>query len=93
MGHNPAIRQAVKTTRQYWHNCTFNRLKEEAKDDHRQALNEIIKKGYTWGLKHPLPFDWSQFDVGEIVAVRNTLFPRRSSEHFKKSDYSKTEKN
>ena len=89
MGHNPTVYSAIKATRKYWSNCKFDRLITEAKKDHRQALNEIIKVGYTWGLKHPLPFDWERLDVTEIISVRNSLFPKKNFEHNKNKKYSK----
>jgi len=75
MRYSDSVRLAIRATRSYWRGCTFERLKAEAMKDHKQALQEIIKKGYTWGLKHPLPFEWQGLNRSEMVSIRNSLFP------------------
>ena len=81
MRYNDSVRVAIRATRNYWRGCTFERLKTEAMKDHKQALNEIIKRGFTWGLKHQLPFEWENLKKGDVIAIRNSLFPRRSNEY------------
>tara|TARA_A100001011_G_C14101111_1_gene752827 strand:+ start:189 stop:473 length:285 start_codon:yes stop_codon:yes gene_type:complete len=78
MGYNDSVRLAIRATRNYWKGCTFSRLKDEAMVDHRRALNEIIGKGYTWGLKHPLPFQWQGMEKSDVISIRNSLFPRKN---------------
>ena len=36
-------------------------MKEAAKDDFLAAIREVLDVGYTWGRRHPLPFDVQEF--------------------------------
>ena len=76
MGYSNTVRMAIRSIRRYWENCKFDKLKDEAMKDHKQALNEIIKSGFTWGLKHQLPFNWQELSKSDIISIRNSLYPK-----------------
>ena len=70
------IGEGVKLIQNYWGNCTNPKMLAQAKKDHRQHLEEIIRTGYTWGLDHQLPFEVSDFTIGEVKTIHSILFSR-----------------
>lgn len=92
MRYSDSVRMAIRSTRSYWKGCIFDRLKTEAMKDHKRALNEIIKSGYTWGLKHQLPFEWESLKRAEIISIRNSLYPRRNHDFHRNSEANNTER-
>ncbi len=71
------IGDGIRLIQEYWNSCTDDLMLKSARDDHRQHLNDIIKKGYSWGLGHQLPFDGTSFGKNEIKTIYSILFHRQ----------------
>ena len=85
------IRDAIGSIQNYWKHCPSKTLVDEAKRDHGQALRELSTKGYTWGFKHQLPFDFTNtnFTRNDYKIMLNVLFgksEKRRYEYRKKTE-------
>ena len=82
------IRDAITMIQKYWGNCPSTTLIEEAKRDHGQALRELSGRGYTWGFKHQLPFDFTetQFNKNDYKIMLNVLYGKQER---RRKDYEK----
>ena len=70
------IGEGVKLIQTYWTNCTNPKMLAQAKKDHRQHIEEMIRSGYTWGLDHQLPFEIGVYSRGELKAIHSILFSK-----------------
>ena len=68
------IGDGVKLIQGYWASCTNPKMLAQAKKDHRQHLEAIIKTGYTWGLDHQLPFEVSDYSRDDVQVIHSILF-------------------
>ena len=70
------IKDAITRIEKYWEHCPGPELVSEAKRDHQLALRELSTKGYTWGLKHQLPFEFTElsFTKNDYKIMLNVLF-------------------
>ncbi len=80
------IKEAISRIERYWEHCPGAKLKEEAKRDHQLALRELSTRGYTWGLKHQLPFEFTRlsFTKNDYKIMLNVLF---GSSQRRRKDY------
>ena len=85
------IRDAINTIQNYWKNCPSKTLREEAKRDHGLALRELASRGYTWGFKHQLPFDFvkTQFTKNDYKIMLNVLYGKQEK---RRREYSRKAK-
>ncbi len=56
-----SVFNAMVMMKRYIKNCPTDQMKEAAKDDFLAAIKEVLEVGYTWGRRHPLPFDVQEF--------------------------------
>ena len=70
------IKDAITRIERYWGHCAGPSMVEEAKRDHQLALRELSTQGYTWGLKHQLPFEFTElnFTKNDYKIMLNVLF-------------------
>ena len=50
-----SVVDALVKMKNYIEYCPTDDMKEAAKKDFAEALDECIKEGYTWGRRHELP--------------------------------------
>ena len=82
------IRDAITMIEKYWGHCPSDTLVKEARKDHQQALQELSARGFTWGLKHQLPFDFQElsFTKNDYKIMLNVLFGKSQK---RRQDYRK----
>lgn len=70
------IKDAITRIEKYWGHCAGPSMVVEAKRDHQLALRELSTQGYTWGLKHQLPFEFMEqnFTKNDYKIMLNVLF-------------------
>ena len=70
------IKEAISRIERYWEHCAGPSMVLEAKRDHQLALRELSTQGYTWGLKHQLPFEFTDqsFTKNDYKIMLNVLF-------------------
>lgn len=52
-----SVFNAMVKMKSYIEHCPTEDMKEAAKNDFIAAIKEYTSVGYTWGRRHPLPFD------------------------------------
>lgn len=52
-----SVFNAMVKMKNYIEHCPTEDMKEAAKNDFIAAIKEYTRVGYTWGRRHPLPFD------------------------------------
>jgi len=82
------IKDAITKIERYWQHCAGPEMVKEAKRDHQLALRELSTKGYTWGLKHQLPFEFTDlsFTKNDYKIMLNVLFGKSQK---RRQDYQK----
>lgn len=85
------IRDAINSIQNYWKHCPSKTLVEEARKDHGAQLRELASKGYTWGFKHQLPFDFNETDFtkNDYKIMLNVLYGKQER---RRRDYAKKTK-
>ena len=71
-----SVFDAMTMMKTYLRNCPTQEMKDSAKQDFIDAINEISNRGYTWGRQHQLPFevdDVRTFSEKDLRKLANML--------------------
>jgi hypothetical protein len=77
-----SVFDAMARIKNYIENCPTNNMKKAAREDFFEAVNEVIKIGYTWGRQHQLPFEidmLSKMPRRDLYKLSNMLKNGRNS--------------